>query len=67
MVQSKPVKVIKRNDPKFEEQAAASVQTTTTRQTNKGKLVETISQWIDESRQTRMEWQRTARMQIGLP
>jgi len=66
MIQRKPVKVIKRNDLKFEEQAAVSAVTATNGQTKKGKVVETVSQWIDESRRARLERLRTARLQIGL-
>ena len=66
MIQRKPVKVIKRNDLKFEEQAVVSVMTATNGLTKKGKVVETVSQWIDESRQARLERQKAARMQMGL-
>lgn len=66
MFQRKPIRVIKRNDLKFEEKAAEAVTYTTT-QTKKGKVVETVSQWIDESRQARLERLETARVQFGLP
>jgi Ser-tRNA(Ala) deacylase AlaX len=67
MFQRKPVKVIKRNDLKFEEKTAAVAVSYTTEQTKKGSVVETVSQWIDESRQARLERLKTARMQFGLP
>lgn len=66
MIQRKPVKVIKRNDLKFEEQAAALVVAHNSGQIKKGKVVENVSQWIEESRQARLERLKTARLQIGI-
>jgi hypothetical protein len=67
MTLRKPVKVVKRNDLESIRQIAATRAAGTTGGTKKGRMVETVTQWIDETRQGQLERQRRAKLQFGLP